>query len=214
MHNLSPKEYQGIRYLELFPKKQKDRSPLLIYLHGAGERGVDLPKVNTHGPIKEIVSGKVSAENLIVIAPQCEERKTWWDYAESFYNWLLWYIEQSFVDKSRIYLTGNSMGGYGTWAFAMSHPELFAAIVPICGGGLSWNAGMLKNTPVWAFHCVGDTIVSCQNTIEMVEGVKRYSQEDVKITIYPTCSHDAWTETYQNQEVYAWLLSQIKKSSI
>lgn len=125
-------------------------------------------------------------------------------------SWLLWYIEQPFVDKKRIYLTGNSMGGYGTWALSMAHPELFAAIVPICGGGLSWNARMLKDIPVWAFHCVGDTTVPCQNTIEMVESVKKYSEQDVKITIYPKCSHDAWTETYQNQEVYNWLLEQKK----
>ena len=210
MHSLSQREYQGIRYLELFPKRKSDKSPVLIYLHGAGERGVDLQKINTHGPIKEIMCEKVSAENLIVVAPQCEETKTWWDYSERLYHWLLWYIEQPFVDKTRIYLTGNSMGGYGTWALAMAHPELFAAIVPICGGGLSWNAAMLKNIPVWAFHCVGDTVVPCQNTIEMVENVKKYSEQDVKITIYPKCSHDAWTETYQNQEVYDWLLKHKK----
>ena len=66
----------------------------------------------------------------------------------------------------------------------MSHPELFSAIVPICGGGLSWNAEMLKNIPVWAFHCASDTVVPCQNTIEMVESLKKYSEQDVKITIY------------------------------
>ena len=209
MHNLNHKEYQGIRYLELFPERQNDKNSVLIYLHGAGERGVDLQRINRHGPIKEMLVGSVRSD-FIVIAPQCEEGRTWWDYAERLYNWLLWYIEQPFVDKTRIYLTGNSMGGYGTWALAMSHPELFAAIVPICGGGLSWNAEMLKNTPVWAFHCVGDTVVPCQNTIEMVENVKKYSKQDVKITIYPKCSHDAWTETYQNQEIYDWLLKHKK----
>lgn len=208
MHNLSTKEYKGIRYLELFPKKQKEKSPVLIYLHGAGERGVDLQKVNTHGPIKELLSEKVSAENLIVIAPQCEEKKTWWDYAERLYNWLLWYIEQPFIDKSRIYLTGNSMGGYGTWALAMAHPELFAAVIPICGGGLSWNAVALKDTPIWAFHCVNDDIVPCFATIDMVERLKRCTQSEVKLTVYVENAHDAWTTTYRNQDVYDWLLSQ------
>lgn len=98
------------------------------------------------------------------------------------------------------------MGGYGTWVLAMAHPELFTAIIPIFGGGLSWNARVLKDMLVWAFHCVGDDVVPCQNTIEIVEGVKKYSREDVKITIYPKCFHDAWTETYQNQEIYNWLL--------
>ena len=197
---------EKLNYLEYFPsEKVQEKMPVLVYLHGAGERGADLQKINIHGPIKEMLVGNVRSD-FIVMAPQCDEGKTWWDYAERLYNWLLWCIEQPFVDKTRIYLTGNSMGGYGTWALAMSHPELFAAIVPICGGGLSWNAEMLKNTPVWAFHCVGDTVVPCQNTIEMVENVKKYSGSDVKVTIYPRCSHDAWTETYQNQEVYDWLL--------
>ena len=102
------------------------------------------------------------------------------------------------------------MGGYGTWALAMAHPEFFAAIVPICGGGFAWNAGMLANVPVWAFHCVGDDAVKCQETINMVEMVKCYSKTEVKITIYPEMSHDAWTKTYQNKEVYEWLLSKRK----
>lgn len=207
---LNKKVEKNIRYLEYIPEQQtKEKVPLIIYLHGAGERGTNIDKLNVHGPIKEMLAGKV-ASNFVLIAPQCEERKTWWDYAESLYEWILGYIKQSFIDKNRVYLTGNSMGGYGTWALAMAHPELFAAIVPICGGGLSWNASMLKDMPVWAFHCVGDTVVPCQNTIEMVENVKKYSEQEVKITIYPQCSHDAWTETYQNQEVYNWLLKHKK----
>ena len=207
---LNKKVEKNIRYLEYIPEQQiQEKMPLLIYLHGAGERGTNIEKLNVHGPIKEMLAGKVTS-NFVVIAPQCEERKTWWDYAESLYEWILGYIKQPFIDKNRVYLMGNSMGGYGTWALAMAHPELFAAIVPICGGGLSCNASMLKDMPVWAFHCVGDTVVPCQNTIEMVENVKKYSEQEVKITIYPQCSHNAWTETYQNQEVYNWLLKHKK----
>ena len=207
---LTEKSYNKIRYLEYIPTgiKQEKRA-LMIYLHGAGERGENLSKINKHGPIKEMLAGKVESD-FIVLAPQCSEGKTWWDYAESLYEWLVEYIKQPFVDEHKVYLTGNSMGGYGTWALSMAHPELFAAILPICGGGLSWNAGMLQNVNVWAFHCVGDSVVPCQNTIEMVENVKKYSERDVKITIYPECSHDAWTKTYQTQEIYDWLLG-IKK---
>ena len=211
MNTAREMENKGIRYLELLPETKAEQSPLLVYLHGAGERGTDLQKVNVHGPIKEITAGKVLAGDFIVLAPQCEEGKTWWDYAERLYSWMVWYINQPFVDKKRVYLTGNSMGGYGTWALAMAHPELFSAIVPVCGGGLSWNAGTLQDVPVWAFHCVGDGLVPCQNTIEMVASVKKYSKTEVKITIYPECSHDAWTATYQNQEVYAWLLEKVKE---
>lgn len=203
---LNKRVYNEIHFLEYLPDSENIKSmPLIVYLHGAGERGVDIEKLNTHGPIKEMLAGKVNS-NFIVIAPQCEEIKTWWDYAERLYKWILEYIKQPFVDEKRVYLTGNSMGGYGTWALAMAHPELFAAIVPICGGGFSRNATMLKNTPVWAFHCVNDGAVPCWATIDMVEHVKKYTESEVKLTIYPENSHDAWTNTYQNQEVYDWLL--------
>ena len=203
---LNKREYNEIRFFEYIPEVENIKTmPLIVYLHGAGERGTDIEKLNTHGPIKEMLAGKVKS-NFIVIAPQCEEIKTWWDYAEILYKWILEYIKQPFVDKKRVYLTGNSMGGYGTWSLAMAHPELFAAIIPICGGGFSWNAAMLKNTPGWAFHCVNDDAVPCLATIDMVEHVKRYTEAEVKLTIYPENSHDAWTSTYQNQEVYDWLL--------
>ena len=203
---LNKREYNEIHFFEYIPEVENIKTmPLIVYLHGAGERGTDIEKLNTHGPIKEMLAGKVKS-NFIVIAPQCEEIKTWWDYAEILYKWILEYIKQPFVDKKRVYLTGNSMGGYGTWSLAMAHPELFAAIVPICGGGFSWNAAMLKNTPVWAFHCVNDGVVSCWATLDMVEHVKQYAESEVKLTIYPENSHDAWTSTYQNQEVYDWLL--------
>lgn len=204
------KEKFGIRYLEQKATAGGEgKKPLLIYLHGAGERGMNLPLVLTHGPLKESQCMD-ELKTFTMLSPQCEEGKTWWDYAESLYQWLSDYIQREDVDENRVYLTGNSMGGYGTWALAMAHPELFAAIVPICGGGLAWNAAMLKDVPVWAFHCVGDDLVKCQETINMVDGVKRYSNTEVKITIYPEISHDAWTKTYQNKEVYAWLLSKHK----
>lgn len=210
---LNEKNIGQIRYFEYLPNGcTKEKKPLMIYLHGAGERGEDLSKVNIYGPIKEMLAGNIRSD-FVVLAPQCGDDKTWWDYAESLYEWIAEYIKQPFVDESKVYLTGNSMGGYGTWALAMAHPELFAGIIPICGGGMSWNAWMLKDINVWAFHCVGDDIVPCNATIEMIHQVKRYSTKEVKITIYPICSHDAWTQTYQNQEVYDWLL-ELKREDI
>jgi len=215
------KEANGIRYLETGAmsetalaektsvKTQIAKKPLLIYLHGAGERGEKLSQILVHGPLKEIERLDILQE-FIIIAPQCGEGKTWWDYSEKLYQWISAYIKRADVDSQRVYLTGNSMGGFGTWALSMAHAELFAAVLPICGGGLAWNAATLANIPVWAFHCVGDDVVKCQNTIEMVDAVKRFSKTEVKITIYPDISHDAWTQTYQNREVYEWLLSKRK----
>ncbi len=180
--------------------------PLMVFLHGAGERGDDLDAVLIHGPLKEIRAGHVRDE-FILLSPQCGEDKSWWDYSERLYAWMSEYVKNPFVDEKRVYLTGNSMGGFGTWAFAMSHPELFAAIVPVCGGGMSWYTYRLIHTPVWAFHCVADGVVPCEVTIDMVGKLKMQSESEVRLTIYPECSHDAWTATYQNQEVYDWLLT-------
>ena len=205
------KEEYGIRYMEegALPAIAKEKKPLLIYLHGAGERGETLSKVCVHGPLKEIGRLDILKE-FIIVAPQCGEGQTWWDYSERLYQWISAYVKRPDVNSERVYLTGNSMGGFGTWALSMAHSELFAAILPICGGGLAWNTATLENVPVWAFHCVGDDVVKCQNTIEMIDGVKRSSKTEVKITIYPEISHDAWTKTYANPEIYAWLLQKKK----
>ena len=101
------------------------------------------------------------------------------------------------------------MGGYATWQMAMSRPELFAAIVPICGGGMYWNAGRLKDVAVRAFHGKQDYVVLVGESEKMVEAVKR-AGGDAQLTVYPENGHDAWTDTYQNPAVFAWLLEQKK----
>ena len=106
----------------------------------------------------------------------------------------------------RVYLIGNSMGGYGTWQLAMSVPELFAAIVPVCGGGMYWNAGRLQNVPVWAFHGGKDPTVFVEESQKMVDAVNRKGG-NAKLTVYPEHKHDSWTDTFSNRAVYDWLLT-------
>jgi predicted peptidase len=113
------------------------------------------------------------------------------------------------VDKKRVYLTGLSMGGYGTWALAAAHPEKFAAIAPICGGGNPADAPKLAKLPIWVFHGGKDTTVPLQRSQEMVDAIKS-AGGDPKFTIYPDAGHDSWTETYNNPEFYQWLLSQAR----
>ena len=98
------------------------------------------------------------------------------------------------------------MGGYATWQMAMSYPELFAAIIPICGGGMYWNAERLVNMGVWAFHGEKDQVVFKEESEKMVEAIKG-SGGNAKLTVYPECLHDAWTKTFQNDGVWKWLLS-------
>lgn len=146
---------------------------------------------------------------FVIVAPLCEEN-TWFDIWERLKLLTNDIANLPFADRDRIYVMGASMGGYATWQLAMSMPNYFAAIVPICGGGMYWNAGCLVNVPVWAFHGAKDTTVFLEESVKMVDAVKRYGGK-AKLTIYPENGHDAWSDTYRNPDVFTWLLKQKKK---
>jgi predicted peptidase len=190
-------------YLLFLPEgygKTKQRWPLMLFLHGAGESGTNLAKVKTHGPPK-IVDSKPDLP-FILVSPQSPGR----GWNPDTLNALLDRIIRKYrVDKDRVYLTGLSMGGYGTWALAAAHPEKFAAIVPICGGGNPVDAKKLARVPIWVFHGAKDPTVPVDRSKEMVEAI-RNAGGDVKFTIYPEAGHDSWTETYDNPQLYNWLL--------
>ena len=176
--------------------------PLVLFLHGAGESGSDLELVKIHGPARLIAAGKQFP--FIMVAPQCPSRQPW---SEDVLGSLLDNIEDKYaVDKSRVYVTGLSMGGYGTWGLAMRYPDRFAAIVPICGGGDESQICSIKNLPVWAFHGAKDPVVPLSESQKMVDALKACGG-DPKLTVYPEAGHDSWTETYNNPDVYTWLLS-------
>ncbi|MGB9597984.1 MAG: prolyl oligopeptidase family serine peptidase, partial [Candidatus Poribacteria bacterium] len=118
-------------------------------------------------------------------------------------------IRKYSVDKNRIYLTGLSMGGFATWSFAIAHPERFAAIVPICGGGDPEKVSAIKDIPVWVFHGAKDNVVKLEQSERMVNALKQVGG-NVKFTVYPDAEHDSWTATYDNPELYEWLLQQSK----
>jgi predicted peptidase len=111
------------------------------------------------------------------------------------------------VDPERVYLTGLSMGGYGTWMTAIEYPERFAAIAPICGGGDPADVARIKHLPVWVFHGGRDTVVPLKNSEVMVEALQKAGNA-VKFTVYPEAGHDSWTVTYDNPQLYEWFLKQ------
>ena len=182
----------------------KDKHPLMLFLHGAGERGSDLEQVKKHGPPKHIEAGKQFP--CIVVSPQCRPG-TYWDNRELV--GLLDYVEANYkVDKQRIYVTGLSMGGYGTWALAMNQKDRFAAIAPICGGG---DSDLLKRQnsiqiPTWVFHGAKDRVVRLEESQKMVDAMK-HNNVPVKFTVYDEVGHNAWDPAY-NDELYDWLLKQ------
>ncbi|MDP4282601.1 MAG: prolyl oligopeptidase family serine peptidase, partial [Bacteroidota bacterium] len=186
--------------------KVNKKWPLIIFLHGSGERGNNLELVKKHGPPK--IVEKQPDFPFIVVSPQIAEYSGW---SSIELNALLDdVIAHLSVDIDRIYLTGLSMGGFGTWSFAIDYPDRFAAIAPISGGGDSDRVCQLKNMPVWVFHGAKDNVVPIERDKEMVDALKECGG-NVKFTIYPDAGHDAWTETYDNPELYKWFLSNKKK---
>ncbi len=183
--------------LYLPPDYEKQKAwPLLLFLHGAGERGADLEKVKIHGPPKLIAAGKHFP--FIVVSPQCPEDR-WWQHTEL--TALLDEIVRTHkVDEDRIYVTGLSMGGFGTWSLAAHFP-------PICGGSEAYLAKRFPHLSVWAFHGAKDTGVPLERSTQMIEALKKHGGSP-RLTVYPEAGHDSWTETYNNPEFYEWLLKQ------
>ena len=202
----------NLDYLFYLPKDYSNTTknyPLILFLHGAGERGDDLELVKIHGIPK--IAEQQKDFPFIAISPQCPADKWWVDpWLIEALNALLEETIASYrVDESRVYLTGLSMGGFGTWALSMMYPEKFAAIAPICGGGMPWMAFRIKNIPVWAFHGAKDETVPIEKSEEMVAALKKIGG-NIKFTIYPEAGHDSWTETYNNPELYGWFLKHEK----
>lgn len=189
---------------EGYDKDPAKKWPLVIFLHGAGERGSDIEKVKIHGPPMLVENGKKFP--FILISPQCST-DSWWSYEP-----LMGLIEDAEtryrVDPKRIILTGLSMGGYGTWELGSRHPEKFAALVPLCGGGIPYMTRKIKDTPVWVFHGAKDGGVPIYESQRMVDALKKNGSTKVKFTIYPEAGHNCWTEAYNTEALYQWMLEQ------
>jgi len=198
----------GIKYLLFLPKdytapgKKKERWPMILFLHGAGERGDNLELVKKHGPPK-IVEQKPDFP-FIVVSPQCPQDE-WWP-TDALIPLVGEIVAKYRVDPDRIYLTGLSMGGFGTWKLAVQYPKQWAAIAPICGGGEPFLARRMKDVPVWTFHGGKDPLVPLKASEDMVNALKKAGATDVNLTVYPEAGHDSWTEAYNNPELYDWFL--------
>lgn len=189
-----------IRYPDGYVEGKK--YPVILFMHGAGSRGKDINSVITNPYFN--LTEKHKKFPFITIAPQCSE-DTWFDIFTLLKEFVCRFIASDFADSERIYAVGASMGGYAVWQLAMSMPEVFAAIVPVCGGGMYWNATRLVNVNVWAFHGEKDTVVYPEESVKMVESINK-AGGNARITLYKDKSHDSWSETYSNYEVFDWLL--------
>ena len=199
----------GLKYLVALPDGYDDGDdawPLLLFLHGAGERGDDLGRVAIHGPTRRVVEGERFP--FVLVAPQAPEG-TWWDAREL--GALLDEVERAYrVDPDRVMVTGLSMGGFGAWSLAETFPDRFAAVAPVCGGGTPGRICAASDVPVWAFHGALDPVVPVERSLEMVRRLEQCGG-NVRLTLYPDAGHDSWTETYANPALYDWLLAQRRR---
>lgn len=177
--------------------------PLILFLHGSGERGDDLVHVGDEG-LPEILANVPGA---VVIAPQCPKDTRWTDNMDALESILDEVVTEYAIDKGRVYLTGLSLGGQGAWFLAARAPARFAALVPVCGRSNPEAADLLKNLPTWVFHGADDDTVPLDESEKMVRALEAVGG-NVKLTVYQNTGHNSWTRAYSETELYTWLFAQ------
>ena len=199
------KAFKKISYIIRYPNgyAEKKKYPVILFLHGAGSRGNNIAKLKENPYFN--ITDKFENFPVITFAPQCNE-DTWFDLFELLKEFVYEICISDFSDLRKIYAVGASMGAYAVWQLAMSLPDVFSAIVPICGGGMYWNARRLANMNVWAFHGKKDKVVYSEESVKMVESINQVGG-NAKLTVYRDNEHDSWSDTYSNYEVFEWLLS-------
>ena len=202
------KEKVSLKYILDLPQNTSTPLPLILFLHGAGERGEDLEKVKAHSPFtyKDLIK-----EDVAILAPQCPN-DVYWD-TKAVYELLQHIIKNYNVDQNRIYLTGLSMGGWGAWKLADEHPEIFAAIAPVCAPmnrpTLSNACKNLSDKPIWIFHGALDDIVPLEDSTTMYKKLKSCNKK-VHYTIFEDDNHNSWDSTYSDSKFYEWMFAQRK----
>lgn len=204
------------RMLKPGTQKESERYPLVIFLHGSGERGNDNIVTLKHIAPLFLNESNRAKYPCFVLVPQCPANENW-AYPD-------WYQEPKepmssvislidslkalpFIDNSRIYITGLSMGGYGTWYLLTKYPDMFAAAVPICGGGDTHQADKFKHVPIWNFHGAKDTAVPVDRSRNMIRALKD-SGGNPRYTEYKKVGHDSWVNAYQEPDLLPWLFAQ------
>lgn len=186
--------------------KEKESLPLIVFLHGAGERGDDPRMVDVNGI--PLLFRETSPVRAITFSPQCQVGRVWQTQIYPLKELIDEIVEEYNVDKNRITITGLSMGGFGTWEMGMSFPDYFAALAPVCGGGAAWRGDLLK-MPIRAFHGTADTEVPVRNSIELVDSVNAHGG-NAELILYHNVGHNSWTRAYEESDLVEWLCKQKK----
>ena len=208
-----PQNSDGKLPCQLFTPEIKpgEKYPIVLFLHGAGERGDNNTSQLKHGAKVFASPENQEKHPCFIIAPQCPIEQ-WWsgqnlDNAIAIVDEL---AKDPRVDTKRLYITGLSMGGFGTWSALEQRPKLFAAAIPICGGGNPSHAKLFKHIPIRAFHGDADKVVTPDKSQSMIDALETAGAKDATLTLYPKVGHNSWKKAYANPEVITWLFSHSK----
>lgn len=201
----------SIGYLLYLPRNYEETTealPLMLFLHGRGESYGPLSLVKKWGPPRLVERGDDAP--YVLVSPQCPGESSWNrpEQQAGLIELLDHMIKTYRVDEDRIVLTGLSMGGYGSWRLAADHPERFAAVAPICGGGDPADAEKLKNLPIWVFHGTADGAVPFQRSVDMVEAIKKVGGERIRFTSLEEVGHNSWSAAYATSDLFSWFAKQ------
>lgn len=185
--------------------------PMILFLHGRGESNGPLSLVKKWGPPRIVDS--TPDFPFIVVSPQCPREDSWnRPTQQKLLVALLDDIVKRYrVDADRVYLTGLSMGGYGSWTLAAGHPDRFAAVAPICGGGNPEDAARLKDLPIWVFHGDQDRAVPLEQSQQMVDAIREAGGERIRFTTLEHVGHNSWSGAYATPELYSWFLAHSRR---
>ena len=211
-HKWISQSHFNFNYVMYLPEDfdETKKYPLVFFLHGAGERGDDLDIACRFGYMKHVrESGREYP--FIFVAPQCPRDKYWGCYTESLLAFLDYLTSRLPIDEDRIYLTGLSMGGTGTWMLAMAAPDRFAAIAPVCGSGICWYGVILKNMPVMIYHGDCDEIVPIHESVTMLKSIHKHSG-NAQLRICYGVGHNAWDIAYEGDELMNWLFQHTRNN--
>ena len=207
IYHFENKRIEKLNYLLHLPTSCEGKPPMIVALHGAGERGDNFDVIAVHGVAKYVEAGLELP--AVVIAPQCPENFIWNQLTVELKELIDYAAAEYGVDTDRISITGLSMGGYGTWEMGMSYPGFFSALAPICGGGVSWRVHLIGKTPVWAFHGDADNVVPPNNSYEMCDKLKA-SGGNVELTVFHGVMHNSWEPAYEKTKLIDWLIASSK----
>ena len=202
---MEEKLYEGLKYLISYPEgfREEGKYPLVLFLHGAGSRS-ETTEILRRNRCLSNIRKRQDARGFILLAPLCSGI-TWNEWMTPLLHLTEKIRDLPYVDETRVHLTGNSMGGYGTWALSVLRPDWFASAMPVCGGGNGF-ARNLVDLPIRAFHGLRDTTVDPVLSLEMVKAVNLEGGH-AELILFPKCAHDIWNEVYDDDRNYEWLLS-------